>query len=729
MNKIIHVISLFALLGTLPIAPLSLLAQCDTEEINISVAIVADNYPDETSWEVTTADGTVIADGDVSGDEFCAPLNACLTFTIFDDYGDGICCGYGNGSYTLSVDGTVIASGGEFGSVESTEFNCPSGGACSNPVLLTEEDVQVATFNNYWFSFTPEATGEYHLNACGNGCDVSIWVYDYCSGLTWDNTDLNAIYFTPPNCGSLGSNLNANFAMGQTYYIRLGSIDDSCIDTETMQIVTSYAGEASGCTDPNACNYDPLATISDPEACLYFPAPECLEGATTVTIDSTILVENVVAIDLQVPWEILYGPDDHLWVTERVGRVQRIEPITGNQNIILDIQDEVTATGEPGMLGMALHPDFETTPLVYLVYNYTSGFSTRERLVSYEWNGSELINESILLNDIPGGGIHNGSRLLISYDGKILMTTGDRGNADLSQDMESLNGKLLRINLDGSIPSDNPMPDSYIYSWGHRNAQGLTYGPNGQLYSTEHGAQQSDEFNIIEENRNYGWPTVQGACNTSTEIAFCEAFNVREPLAEWSPCPAVNDIAYYNHPAIPEFANSMLMAVLGGLSGGAERISQLQLSEDGTEVVNENQYFTNYGRLRDICVNPHTGAIYFATNGGSYPGSGPNQIIEYRNYAYMMPQDTTGVGVNDNLIGEQQLNVYPNPAKAQVLVELTQSFVGSTLQLYSFNGQLMVEKPITGTQVGIPLHNVPAGAYFVKASSDKGTITKKLIIQ
>jgi len=354
---------------------------------------------------------------------------------------------------------------------------------------------------------------------------------------------------------------------------------------------------------------------------------------TTVTLDSTVLTQTDVVTGLNVPWEILWGPDDHIWVTERRGKVIRVNPETGNFNEILDIQSLVESGGEPGLLGMTLHPDFDSSPIVYLVYNFlpTGGFQIKERLVSYEWDGTTLINPTILLDNIDGGGIHNGSRLLISIDGKILMTTGDTGNSGTSQDLESLSGKLLRINLDGSIPSDNPFPNSYVYSYGHRNAQGLCYGPNDILYSSEHGAQQSDEVNFIVNGRNYGWPIVQGACNTTAEINFCNSNVVVEPIAEYSPCQAVNGLDYYNHPAIPELGNSLIMAVLGGLSGGLQRLAVLHLDESGTTVTSEDSYFTNFGRLRDVCINPHNGAFYIATNGGSYPGSGPNRIIEFVN--------------------------------------------------------------------------------------------------
>lgn len=450
----------------------------------------------------------------------------------------------------------------------------------------------------------------------------------------------------------------------------------------------------------------------------------CLQAnaQTTITLDSTILQERVIAVGVNVPWEILWGQDDHIWFTEKIGTVKRIDPLTGFVTEVLSLTNDVESDAEPGLLGMVLHPDFENNPKVYLVYNYVQGaFDLGERLVSYTWNGTELIDPVTLIDDIPAAGIHNGSRLLFSKDGKLLMTTGDVGSGNLSQDMTSLNGKLLRINPDGSVPTDNPDPTSYIYSYGHRNSQGLTYGPNDILYSSEHGAQSSDEFNIIEAGRNYGWPNVQGECNTTTEINFCNANNVREPLAEWSPCVAVNDLTYYNHDGIPEWKGKMLMAVLGGFVK-QPRISVLSLSEDGLTMEGEEEFFDNYGRIRDICVNPHTGAIYFATNGDFYPSSGPNTIVEYFPQVISSSED---IPEDKSLI-----KVYPNPARQNTSITLTAdaSMVNASYEVINYNGKVWANGSVNKSTT-ISTQGLPVGNYYIKVSNAQGVTTKKLIIQ
>jgi glucose/arabinose dehydrogenase len=374
---------------------------------------------------------------------------------------------------------------------------------------------------------------------------------------------------------------------------------------------------------------------------------------------------------------------------------------------------------------MALHPDFINTPKVFLVYNYSQGNTIKERLSSFDWNGTTLSNETYLINNIPGNQIHNGARLVISPDSKIIMSTGDTGTGGaLSQDLSSNNGKILRINLDGSIPSDNPNPSSYVWSFGHRNGQGLCYGPNGILYESEHGQNNSDELNIIEQGRNYGWPTVQGACNTSAELTFCSANNVMEPIAEWSPCVAVNGLEYYNHPAIPEWQNCLIMGVMGGLNGTSssnDRVSILHLSEDGQSVVSEDKLFTTLNqRFRDVCVNPNTGALYVALNGTQYPGTTPNKIISFT------PQGNPLSIVQKPTIG-QSLNLFPNPASSAITIESAESLLGAEFIIYNYDGKKVMSSTIESAKQSIDISNLPAGPYWTIATSTLGTVTRTFL--
>jgi glucose/arabinose dehydrogenase len=191
------------------------------------------------------------------------------------------------------------------------------------------------------------------------------------------------------------------------------------------------------------------------------------------------------------------------------------------------------------------------------------------------------------------------------------MTTGDASERDLSPLTNTRNGKVLRLNIDGSIPSDNPFPGNPVWSYGHRNPQGLVL-VNNTLYASEHGQNIEDEVNIIEKGRNYGWPEVEGPCNGS-EQTYCNSSNVKEPI--WSSggnTIAVCGLDYYNNDRLSSWKNSLLMMTLKNSS-----IRQLKLSSDGKSIVSSSTWYSNkWGRLRDLCISPD-GKVYVCTSNGS----------------------------------------------------------------------------------------------------------------
>ncbi len=355
-----------------------------------------------------------------------------------------------------------------------------------------------------------------------------------------------------------------------------------------------------------------------------------LESKSQILIGTTEIDTNTIATDLDTPWEILWGPDDMIWITEREGRVSRIDPETGNKEVLLEITDIVSESEESGMLGMVLHPNFmhPDSQFVYLVYTYSSG-GTVERLVRYTFDSDTLRDELILLDGIPASYYHIGSRVIILPDRTILMSTGDAGSGSFALDTNRLQGKFLRINLDGSVPDDNPIPGSYVWSLGHRNPQGLVRAPSGIIYSSEHGPADNDEVNIIVKEGNYGWPEVHGFCDLPDEQTYCTANNAVEPIAAWTPTLAVCGIDFYDHYAIPEWQNSILLVTLK-----EDDLRVLKLNASGDTIVSEDTYFNNYfGRLRDVCVSPD-GKIYLATSNqdgranNPFPTAQDDRIIE-----------------------------------------------------------------------------------------------------
>ena len=339
--------------------------------------------------------------------------------------------------------------------------------------------------------------------------------------------------------------------------------------------------------------------------------PICCKNSTTNSspgeeagISHKVLVQN-----LSYPWEILWGPDNFIWMTERGGRISRVNASNGTIIPLITI-NEVQSNGEGGLLGMVLHPKFSTNPQVFVAYDYNQSGNYKEKIVRYTYNGSTLINPVTILDNISASGIHNGCRLLISPDLKLFITTGDASNQSLPQNKNAVNGKILRLNLDGSIPSDNPIVGNPAWSWGHRNPQGLVLA-NGTLYNSEHGPDSDDEINIIEKGRNYGWPDVKGFCDTRGEKIFCSANNVKEPIKTWTPTAAICGLDYYSGSQISQWKNSLLLVALKN-----SRLYQLKLNATGKEIIETHEFFNGvYGRLRDICISPD-GKVYICTSNG-----------------------------------------------------------------------------------------------------------------
>jgi len=445
----------------------------------------------------------------------------------------------------------------------------------------------------------------------------------------------------------------------------------------------------------------------------------CLQftHSQSVILDSTELTVQVVAENLDTPWEILWGPDHHIWTTERRGVVSRIDTATGNVKVLLDISEIVDEGSENGMLGMVLHPNFlhPDSQFVYIVYTYY-GSAPTERLVRYTYESDALVDELVLLDNIPSGYYHIGSRVIMLPDRTILMSTGDVGSASYALDTAKFHGKFLRINLDGSVPDDNPIPGSYVWSLGHRNPQGLVRAPNGIIYSSEHGPSNDDEINIIRELGNHGWPEVHGFCDLPAEQAYCADNNAIEPLFTWTPTIATCGLDYYGHDAIPEWKNSLLLASLK-----ADDLRVLELNEAGDAIISEEIFFDNeYGRLRDVCVSPD-GEIFFATSNqdgrgnNGFPVGTDDRIIKVSNKQYSLP---TGI---DEYNVESKLRFYPNPVENTIYLD--HSSVQS-YRIYDLSSRLVSEGRFKRT---VDVSGLQQGIYILELHAENAILKGKFL--
>jgi len=320
---------------------------------------------------------------------------------------------------------------------------------------------------------------------------------------------------------------------------------------------------------------------------------------------------EIVAENLEVPWGIAFAPDGRIFVTERVGNLRVIQDgILNPEPIkILDVSGF-----EGGLLGIALDPNFDENHHIYLYYTYNDFLSTYNKLSRFTESNNELSDELILLDKIDGGPFHDGGRIKFGPDGLLYITTGEAGIPDRAQDLNSLGGKILRINPDGTIPDNNPFENSSVYSYGHRNPQGLDWDPvTGKLVISEHGPSGErgvahDEINVIESGKNYGWPKVVG---DETDPRYTSPI-LHTGDETWAPSGA----SFYDSDNIEEWENKYFIATLRG-----NHLRMLDLDIENNEVISSEALFQGeFGRLRDASVGPD-GNLYILTSNRDGRGS------------------------------------------------------------------------------------------------------------
>jgi hypothetical protein len=264
----------------------------------VIVSITPDSYPQETSWSLyDDLTNTMLDTGRVNSDTICVPAGSCLRFTIFDVYGDGICCAYGNGSYTVKLDSVTVVTGGQYHFFETTYFNCPAGHNCSN-AITAHTDTMTAPAPNTWYAFTPDTTGLYDISTCGLAqCDTKLYIYDHCAGLVYDVNQTGTLYYDDDACSSLQSFISASLYAHVTYYIRVGQYDTAC-SGYTIPWQIHFQGAIHGCMDTASCTYNPLATVSDTSACVYPPSILC--PAPDLALDVPLLKSSMYLDSLAV---------------------------------------------------------------------------------------------------------------------------------------------------------------------------------------------------------------------------------------------------------------------------------------------------------------------------------------------------------------------------------------------------------------------------------------------
>jgi glucose/arabinose dehydrogenase len=334
------------------------------------------------------------------------------------------------------------------------------------------------------------------------------------------------------------------------------------------------------------------------------PPPAGPPGGFPVTTftagDGTRFGVQVLVTGLQIPWSLAFAPDGRLFITERPGRVRVFASGQLQMEPALVLTDVFTS-GESGILGLALHPDFASNHFVYLTYTANGPRGPVARLVRFREAGNRLAEAAVLLDDVPAANIHNGSRVKFGPDRLLYVTFGDVATPSLAQDVAALNGKILRFTPDGTSAPGNRF-NSPVYSFGHRNPQGLAWHPaTRDLWETEHGQTGNDEINVIDSGVNYGWPVIEGSSSRP---------DMATPLAFFSPSVAPSGADFYTGSGIPAFRNQLFVATLRGMAllrvtidgAGLRRVASTERLLEG-----------RFGRLRDVVMGPD-GYLYICTS-------------------------------------------------------------------------------------------------------------------
>jgi quinoprotein glucose dehydrogenase len=331
--------------------------------------------------------------------------------------------------------------------------------------------------------------------------------------------------------------------------------------------------------------------------------------------------------DLEIPWSLVFLPEGKALVSERPGRIRLIRDgkLQEGSYAVLGVAHE----GEGGLMGLALHPEFPKKPYVYAMHTYRKDRNLYNRVVRLKDDGHRGIFDRVIIDSIPGGRNHNGGRICFGPGGLLYITAGETFKGELAQDLQSFGGKVLRLTGEGEIPGDNPFKGSPVYSYGHRNPQGLSWHPEtGDLFESEHGPSGEffrfahDEINVIEKGGNYGWPNVIGAPGQKPYI---------DPLIVWKKTTPPSGITFYGGKLLPHLRGNLFVATLR-----SESLIRVKLKTEGSRYhVNAiERWFAGsdrdgkYGRIRDVVASPD-GALYFLTNnrdGRGTPKDGDDKI-------------------------------------------------------------------------------------------------------
>ncbi len=342
-----------------------------------------------------------------------------------------------------------------------------------------------------------------------------------------------------------------------------------------------------------------IIILTSPSNSIVIPKPTTQIGTESV---------QIVATNLQKPWSLDFA-GGKIFFTEKVGRIRVIDTGVLLKESLADLR--VADVTDGGLLGLALHPDFVKNHYLYVFYTYQEGDNLWNKVLRITESNNKLSGTQVILDKIPGAEFDDGGVIKFGPDKKLYIGTGDATNESAAQDLKSLAGKILRINDDGSIPSDNPIAGSPVFSYGHRNPQGLTWNNYGYLYETEQGPTKNDEINLIKSGQNYGWPDQE--CSGSREYVGA--------LVCYNPSLEPGGIVYYPSGKL-DLRNSLIMATLRGTN-----LYELTIV-NGT-ITSQKIILDGLGRIRDVNMGPDS-YLYILTgntDGRGFPDKTDDKLL------------------------------------------------------------------------------------------------------
>ncbi|MEW6044694.1 MAG: PQQ-dependent sugar dehydrogenase [Thermoproteota archaeon] len=317
---------------------------------------------------------------------------------------------------------------------------------------------------------------------------------------------------------------------------------------------------------------------------------------------------KILATNLQRPWAIAFS-QDKIFVTEKEGHIRVIESNTLLEEPLATLRVAKVFGG--GLLGIATHPDFENNHFLYVYYTYSENDALWNKVLRITESNNKISDAVTIIDRIPGSQFYNGGIIKFGPDGKLYVATGLSSEfSHAAQDITSLEGKILRLNDDGTIPHDNPFAESPVFSLGHRDPQGMAWDKNGNLFVTEFGPTKNDEINLVQAGQNHGWPEQE-----------CGGDEFAAPIMCYDPSIEPGGIVFYSGDKL-EYKDSLIMATLRGAN-----LYKLDVSEDG--VLSQKSILSGLGRIRDASQGPD-GYLYIITSntdGKGFPDKTDDKLI------------------------------------------------------------------------------------------------------